>query len=127
MAVARAEHRRFGRPSDGGGRRPRICARTLDAGHAGVAQGYAAAGGRGGVALRPGILFRMSEEFPRAAQSGAISRVDHRCGKRFPRARAAGCASLVGRAAAASDQKFTVTLPNTWRGSCWAEVWRWVA
>src|ERR1700722_3088412 len=75
MAVAGAEHRGFGRAVGGGGRRLGLRARALDAGDTRAAEGHAAPRGARRAALRLGLLFRVSEEFPDAAQSGAVSRV----------------------------------------------------
>src|ERR1700676_142618 len=83
MAVAGAEHGRFGGAIGGGGRRLGLCARALDAGHSRAAQGHSASRRPWRATLRLGLLFRVSEELLDAAQSGAISRVAAGRGPRF--------------------------------------------
>ena len=87
VAVARAEHRRFRRLADGGRRGPGLRTDAVDCGFTRAAERHAAARGPRRPALRPGLLFRVSQEFPGAAESRAVSRVDLCRGARFPPAR----------------------------------------
>ncbi len=76
--------------ADGGRRGLGVRARALDAGHRSAAKRYAASCRQGRHAVRLGLLFRLSEELPGAAQSGAVSRVDLRRGGGVPGPRRQG-------------------------------------
>ena len=81
MAFAGAEHRRLRRPAGGRGGRIGLCARALDAGEPGAAEGHAQARGPRRVAVCVGLPLRVPEEFSGTAQGGALSRMDLRGGE----------------------------------------------
>src|SRR5271156_1143184 len=78
MAFAGTQHRRLRGLAGCGGRGIGICARTVDAGVAGAAEGHAQTCRTWGIAVRARLLLRMPEKFSRVAQGDVVSRMDRR-------------------------------------------------